>query len=121
MAIGIGLVFNIRLPENFNSPYKAVNIIDFWKRWHITLSNFIMTYLYTPIVRSFGRITFVNSLAAILLAMFISGVWHGAGWTFIIWGTLHGMAIVVNHVWKKTKLKMPFPLAWLLTFMFINM
>jgi D-alanyl-lipoteichoic acid acyltransferase DltB (MBOAT superfamily) len=121
MAIGIGLMFNIRLPENFNSPYKAVNIIDFWKRWHITLSNFITTYLYTPILRSFGRITFVNSLAAILLAMFISGVWHWAGWTFIICGTLHGMALVINHVWKKAKLKMPLPVAWLLTFMFINM
>jgi alginate O-acetyltransferase complex protein AlgI len=121
MAIGIGLMFNIRLPENFNSPYKAVSVIDFWKRWHITLSNFITTYLYAPILRSFDRITFINSLVAILLAMFISGVWHGAGWTFIIWGTLHGLALVVNHVWKKAKRKMPFFLAWLLTFMFINM
>ena len=121
MAIGIGLMFNIRLPENFNSPYKAANIIDFWKRWHITLSNFITTYLYTPILRSFSRITFVNSLIAILIAMFISGVWHGAGWTFIIWGTLHGLALVMNHVWRKAKLKMPLLLAWLITFNFVNM
>ncbi|HLO25152.1 MAG TPA: MBOAT family O-acyltransferase [Geobacteraceae bacterium] len=120
MAIGIGLMFNIRLPENFNSPYKAVNIIEFWKRWHITLSNFITTYLYAPILRSFSRITFTNSLLAILIAMFISGVWHGAGWTFIIWGTLHGLALVVNHIWRKAKLKMPLPLAWLITFCFVN-
>ena len=120
MAIGIGLLFNIRLPENFNSPYKAASIIEFWKRWHITLSNFITTYLFTPILRSFKRITFFNSLAAIILAMFICGVWHGAGWTFIIWGTLHGLALVVNHIWKKTKIKLPLPLAWLLTFGFVN-
>jgi D-alanyl-lipoteichoic acid acyltransferase DltB (MBOAT superfamily) len=120
MAIGIGMMFNIRLPENFNSPYKAASIIEFWKRWHITLSNFITTYLYAPILRSFDRITFINSLAAILLAMVISGVWHGAGWTFIIWGTLHGLALVVNHIWKKAKVKLPLPAAWLLTFIFVN-
>lgn len=121
MAIGIGLMFNIRLPENFNSPYKATSIIDFWKRWHMTLSNFITTYLYAPIIRSFTRISFVYSLAAILIAMLISGVWHGAGWTFIIWGGLHGLALVINHVWKKAKLPMPSLLAWFITFNFINM
>jgi len=120
MAIGIGLMFNIRLPENFNSPYKSASIIEFWKRWHITLSNFVTTYIYTPILRSFGRITFVNSLVAILLAMLISGVWHGAGWTFIIWGGLHGLALVINHIWKKAKLRMPFPLAWGVTFLFVT-
>ncbi len=121
MAIGVGLMFNIRLPINFNSPYKAVNIIDFWKRWHITLSNFITTYLYTPIVRSFRRITFAKSMVAIFIAMFISGLWHGAGWTFIIWGSLHGAALVVNHNWKKLKIRMPTVLAWFITFNFVNM
>lgn len=121
MAVAIGWMFNIELPINFNSPYKATSIIDFWRRWHITLSNFITTYLYTPMVRSFKRITFGKSMAAIFIAMFISGVWHGAGWTFIIWGTLHGAALVVNHWWRKFKIKMPPVLAWLLTFGFVNL
>ncbi len=120
MAIGIGLMFNISLPVNFNSPYKAVNIIDFWKRWHITLSNFVTTYLYTPILRSFSAITFRNSLYAIFLAMLISGFWHGAGWGFVIWGALHGAALLINHLWKKRKFGMPSWLAWLITFNFIN-
>ena len=120
MAVGVGLMFNIVLPINFNSPYKALNVIDFWKRWHISLSNFITTYLYTPILRSFSKITFANSMIAIFVAMFISGFWHGAGWTFIIWGMLHGGALVVNHNWKKRKVKMPKLLAWLITFFFVN-
>jgi alginate O-acetyltransferase complex protein AlgI len=120
MAIGIGLMFNILLPINFQSPYKAVNIIDFWKRWHITLSNFITTYLYTPILRSFESITFSNSMAAIFLAMLISGFWHGAGWGFIVWGSLHGSALVINHLWKKRKYRMPKLLGWLITFNFVN-
>jgi alginate O-acetyltransferase complex protein AlgI len=121
MAIGVGLMFNIVLPRNFDSPYKAVNMIDFWRRWHITLSDFITTYLYTPILRSFSRVTFRNSLIAIFIAMLISGLWHGAGWTFIMWGGMHGGALVVNHVWKKRKVKMPRWLGWFITFNFINL
>jgi alginate O-acetyltransferase complex protein AlgI len=120
MAVGIGWMFNISLPINFNSPYKATGIIDFWKRWHITLTNFVTTYLYTPILRAFGRITFTNSLMAIFLAMLISGFWHGAGWTFIIWGGMHGLGLVLNHIWRKKKLPMPSFLAWLITFNFVN-
>jgi hypothetical protein len=120
MAIGVGLMFNIVLPVNFNSPYKAKNIIDFWKRWHISLTNFITTYIYTPLIRSFGAVNFRNSLVSIFLAMLIAGLWHGAGWTFIIWGGLHGAALVINHLWKKRKLVMKPALAWLLTFCFVN-
>ncbi|GLI39684.1 MBOAT family protein [Geobacter hydrogenophilus] len=120
MAIGIGLLFNIRLPVNFNSPYKARSIIDFWKRWHITLTDFITTYVYTPILRSSGSITFANSLVAIFVAMLISGFWHGAGWTFILWGSMHGAALVLNHYWKKRKWWMHPVLGWLLTFNFAN-
>lgn len=120
MAVGIGWMFNISLPVNFNSPYKATGMIDFWKRWHITLTNFVTTYLYTPILRAFGRITFTNSLVAIFLAMLISGFWHGAGWTFIIWGGMHGLGLVVNHYWKKKKLPMPSFLGWLITFNYVN-
>ncbi len=121
MAVGIGWMFNIRLPVNFNSPYKATSIIDFWKRWHITLTNFITTYLYTPILRSFGRITFAGSMAAIFIAMLISGFWHGAGWTFIVWGMMHGGALVVNHIWRKRKIGMPRFIGWLITFNFVNL
>lgn len=121
MAVAIGWMFNIQLPVNFNSPYKATGMIDFWKRWHITLTNFITTYLYTPILRAFGSITFSRSLVAVFLAMLISGFWHGAGWTFIIWGVMHGSGLVVNHFWKKKKLKMPAWLGWLITFNFVNL
>jgi alginate O-acetyltransferase complex protein AlgI len=119
MAIGVGWMFNIDLPLNFNSPYKATNIIDFWKRWHITLTNFVTTYIYTPILRSFSRVTFTASLVAIFLSMFISGFWHGSGWTYILWGTMHGVALVANHVWRKLKFKMHPALGWFLTFNFI--
>lgn len=120
MAIGLGLLFNIRLPQNFNSPYKALGIIDFWKRWHITLTNFITTYVYTPIVRSFGSPTWGLAMVAIMLSMLISGLWHGAAWTFVAWGGLHGGALVINHWWRRSKLKMPQVLAWLITFTFVN-
>jgi len=120
MAVGIGWMFNINLPINFNSPYKATGIIDFWKRWHITLTNFITTYLYTPILRSFSSITFSHMLMAIFLSMLISGIWHGAGWTYIIWGGMHGLALVVNHLWKRNKLYMPSFFGWVITFSFVN-
>lgn len=119
MAVGVGLMFNIVLPINFNSPYKATSIIEFWKRWHITLSNFITTYVYSPILRASPAITFRNSLIAIFLAMFISGLWHGAGWTFIFWGTLHGSALVINHLWRKRKIDMPVYFGRIITFIFI--
>ena len=121
MAIGVGWMFNIDLPINFNSPYKATSIIDFWQRWHMTLTNFITTYVYSPALRSFGKITFPIAMWAVFLSMFISGVWHGAGWTFILWGALHGAALVLNHIWKKKRLKMGALLGWILTFNFINL
>lgn len=121
MAVGIGWLFNIALPVNFNSPYKATGLIDFWKRWHITLTDFVTTYVYTPLLRSFSKITFATSLLAIFISMLISGFWHGAGWTFIVWGGLHGLALVINHLWKKRKLAMPRLLAWLITFNFVNL
>jgi D-alanyl-lipoteichoic acid acyltransferase DltB (MBOAT superfamily) len=121
MAVGVGWMFNISLPINFNSPFKATGMIDFWKRWHITLTNFITTYLYTPILRSFRKITFTTSLVAVFLSMLISGFWHGAGWTFIIWGGMHGVGLVANHVWKKKKIPLPIIVAWVITFTYINM
>lgn len=120
MAIGVALMFNIKLPQNFNSPYKALNVIDFWSRWHMTLTRFLTTYIYEPIVKSFGKFSFHTAMLATFITMLIAGLWHGAAWTFIIFGSLHGGAIVLNHYWKKTKIKLPIPLAWLLTFLFLN-
>ncbi len=121
MAIGLGLLFNIKLPANFNSPLKATGVVDFWARWHITLTNFITTYLFTPILQAFPKMTFRNSMIAIFIAMTIAGLWHGAAWTFVIFGMVHGLGIVVNHNWKKRKKKMPHWLAWFITFNFANL
>ena len=115
MAIGLALLFNIKLPVNFRSPYKALDIQDFWQRWHITLSHFLRDYISLPLKRR--KVTLhVN----ILLTFLISGIWHGAGWTFIIWGLLHGMALVVLDIWKKFGFKLPIIFAWLITFNFLN-
>ena len=120
MAIGAALLFNIKLPINFNSPYKATGMIDFWQRWHITLSNFITTYIYTPMIKSFNKLTFHKAMFATVITFFIAGLWHGASWMFITFGILHGLGLVVNQYWKKTKIKMPNVLAWFITFNFVN-
>lgn len=119
MVVGIGLMLGLGLPVNFNSPLKALSIIDFWKCWHITLSNFITTYLYTPMARAMRPLTFPKAMLITLVAMAIAGIWHGAAWTFLVFGLLHGAGIVVNHLWRKTKLKLPGLLAWGLTFVFL--
>ncbi len=120
MAIGAALLFNIKLPINFNSPYRATGMIEYWSRWHITLTNFITTYVYTPILRSFQRVTFPKAMLATFLAMFISGLWHGASWMFILWGIIHGIGLITNHYWRKTKIKLHTLLAWFITFNFVN-
>ena len=121
MAIGAALLFNIKLPQNFNSPLKATGMIDYWKRWHITLTNFITSYIYTPIVRSFKPLTFHKAMFATIIVFLISGLWHGAGWTFVFWGFLHGMGVVVNHYWQKySSFRMYKLLAWFVTFNFVN-
>ena len=99
MAIGLALLFGIQLPINFNSPYKASSIIDFWRRWHMTLSRFLRDYLYIPLGGSRkGRLRqYVN----LLITMLIGGLWHGAGWTFIIWGGLHGFYLLFNYFWRR--------------------
>ncbi len=97
MAIGLGRMLGIRLPLNFNSPYKAVNIIDFWQRWHITLSRFLRDYLYIPL--GGNRKGRVRQYANLVATMLLGGLWHGAGWTFIVWGALHGVFLATNHAW----------------------
>lgn len=98
MAIGLSLMFNVRLPVNFNSPYKAINIIDFWRRWHITLSRFLRDYLYFPL--GGNRRGRVRRYANLMVTMLLGGLWHGAGWTFIFWGGLHGVYLSINHAWR---------------------
>jgi len=120
MAIGAALLFNIKLPQNFNSPYKATGLIDFWNRWHMTLTRFITTYIYKPFLKFLGSVTFEKAMFATVFTMFIAGLWHGAAWTFVIFGILHGVAIAINHYWKRSKIKMPHWLAWFITFNFLN-
>jgi D-alanyl-lipoteichoic acid acyltransferase DltB (MBOAT superfamily) len=97
MAIGLARMFRIKLPVNFNSPYQAFCIIDFWRRWHITLSNFLRDYLYIPLGgNQQGKIRRDLNL---LITMLLGGLWHGAGWTFVLWGGLHGLYLIINHWW----------------------
>lgn len=116
MAIGLGLLFNYNLPLNFNLPYRSCSIIEFWRRWHMTLSAFLKNYLYIPL----GGNKTGYHLRNIMLTMFLGGLWHGAGWTFIVWGCLHGIFICINHVWRKTEIILPKALCWFLTFNAVN-
>ena len=95
MALGIAWMLGIQLPVNFNSPYKATSIIDFWRRWHITLSSFLRDYIYFPLGGS--RLGISRTMANLLIVMLIGGLWHGAAWTFVAWGFVHGVALVANH------------------------
>ena len=99
MAVGLSLLFGVRLPVNFHSPYKAVNVIDFWRRWHMTLSRFLRDYLYVPL--GGNRKSRVRRYTNLLLTMLLGGLWHGAGWTFVLWGALHGVYLVINHGWRE--------------------
>lgn len=101
MAIGLALMVGIRLPLNFNSPYKAVNIVDFWRRWHMTLSRFLRDYLYFPL--GGNRHGDTRRYANLAITMLLGGLWHGAGWTFVFWGGLHGFYLMVNHVWQRLR------------------
>lgn len=116
MAIASALFFGIEIPRNFDSPLRAKSIIEYWQRWHISLTSFITTYIYTPLVRSFGRVTLLTSGVATLLAMTIAGLWHGANWTFVIFGSIHGVGLAINQYWRKKRMPaIPKPASWLLT------
>ncbi len=99
MAIGISLMYGIRLPINFLSPYKAESIIDFWRRWHITLSRFLRDYVYIPL--GGNRQGALRRYGNLFATMVIGGIWHGANWTFLVWGALHGLYLLVNHAWRE--------------------
>jgi D-alanyl-lipoteichoic acid acyltransferase DltB (MBOAT superfamily) len=118
MAVGAALIFNIKLPANFNSPYKALDIREFWRRWHITLSRFLRDYIYIPL--GGNRHGEYRTLASLMLTFLIGGLWHGAAWTFVFWGFLHGAALCIHRLWMKTGIHLNKILAWILTFGFIN-
>lgn len=118
MAIGIGLMFNILLPINFNSPYKSTNIQEFWQKWHMTLGRFLANYLYIPL--GGNRKGEKRTLLNLLIVFLVSGIWHGAGWNFIIWGMLHGICILIHRIWKNSKRKMNKFIGWFITMNLVN-
>jgi D-alanyl-lipoteichoic acid acyltransferase DltB (MBOAT superfamily) len=118
MAVGAALLFNIVLPVNFDSPYQAVSIQDFWRRWHITLSRWLRDYLYIPLGGS--RKGLPRTCLNVFITFLLGGLWHGAGWTFILWGALHGAALSFHRVWQKRGLRLPAFVGWLCTFLFVN-
>ena len=119
MATGLGYLFNIHIPMNFNSPYKATSVVDFWKRWHLTLTRFLRTYVYFPLGGSRkGEVrTYINIIAVFL----VSGLWHGANWTFILWGFLHGMGNALTRMFRKQWGHLHTVIQWGITFLFVNL
>ena len=106
MAIGLGLLFGIVLPINFNSPFKSLNIAEFWRRWHITLGRFLKHYVYIPLGGS--RVPLIFNLRNLFLVFLISGIWHGAGFGFIIWGSIHGLSVVIHKLYTLFYKKLDF-------------
>lgn len=124
MAVGLGLLFGIRLPINFNLPYKSRSMIEFWQRWHITLTKFFTFYLYSPLSMYLNR-HFTNNLVFLLVIPFfvtflLSGLWHGSDWKFVFFGLVNGIGLIINHLWKIYKFpKLPYLLGWFLTMIVI--
>jgi alginate O-acetyltransferase complex protein AlgI len=117
MAIGLARIFNVRFPENFDSPYQSTSLIEFWRRWHITLSFFLRDYLYIPL--GGNRRGELRRNINLFITMLLGGLWHGANWTFVIWGALHGGFLAVNHVWRKRGAVLPTLVCWALTFLMV--
>ncbi len=117
MALGLAGMFGLHLPINFDAPYRATSIRDFWRRWHMTLSRFLRDYLYIPLGGSHGGA--LRTYGASVLTMLLCGLWHGAGWTFIAWGGLHGVAVCCNRAWMRHGRPLPALLGWALTLLFV--
>ena len=122
MALGCALMLNIILPINFNSPYKAHNMIHFWRKWHITLAEFLMNYIYYPLLRFLPNISFLLAMLATIIVFFLAGLWHGPSWMFITFGLIHGMGVIFNHCKQKFfNFKVYLPLSIFLTFNYVNL
>ncbi|HEY6434707.1 MAG TPA: MBOAT family protein [Acetobacteraceae bacterium] len=117
MAIGLGRMFGLRLPFNFDAPYRALSVRDFWRRWHMTLSRFLRDYLYIPL--GGNRCGPARQAANVIVTMLLGGLWHGANWTFVVWGGLHGAALAFNHLWQGRGVRLPRMAAWLVTLLFV--
>ncbi|WP_137126451.1 MBOAT family protein [Roseomonas sp. HF4] len=117
MALGLALMFGLRLPANFDAPYRSASIREFWRRWHMTLSRFLRDYLYVPL--GGNRSGAARQAVNVVLTMLLAGLWHGAAWTFVAWGGLHGLALAVNAAWHRAGLRMPWVLGWALTMLFV--
>jgi alginate O-acetyltransferase complex protein AlgI len=117
MALGIALMFGISLPQNFNVPYRATSLADFWRRWHMTLSRFLRDYLYIPL--GGNRHGLARQLLALLVTMALGGLWHGAALTFVAWGVAHGLGLGAGVLWRKAGLHVPALLGWGLTLLFV--
>ncbi|MFV0337661.1 MAG: MBOAT family O-acyltransferase [Chthoniobacterales bacterium] len=102
MAIGVANLFGYFLPENFNYPYRATSVIDFWRRWHISLSTWLRDYVYIPL--GGNRVSSIKLYRNLFITMFLGGLWHGASWNFVLWGGLHGLALCINHAWAETRI-----------------
>ncbi|WP_428086382.1 MBOAT family O-acyltransferase [Candidatus Thioglobus sp.] len=121
MALGLGLLFNIKLPINFNSPLKATSLIEFWSRWHMTLTRFAEKYVFKTMVKSFNTYSFSKAMLSVFITLMVIAIWHDANWLFLIFGLIHGIGVVINHVWKKKiRIKINRYIAWFLTFNTLN-
>ena len=119
MAVGISRMLNLELPQNFNSPYKALSPVDFWKRWHMTLTRFLRNYIYFPLGGS--RKGTVRTYVNVMLVFLASGLWHGANWTFILWGLIHGAAQCLNRMFDRQWNRLHTAFRWMATFLFVNL
>ncbi len=117
MAIGLALMFGLRLPFNFDAPYRACSIREFWRRWHITLSRFLRDYVYIPL--GGNRVAAWRQAVNVVTTMLVGGLWHGAGWSFVLWGGLHGVALAANSAWDRTGVRVPRALGWMATMLFV--
>jgi alginate O-acetyltransferase complex protein AlgI len=122
IAIGLGLLFGVQLPFNFNAPYRSLNIQEFWQRWHMTLMLFLRDYVFHPLAHARiipRQLRLAQYFAAMLVTMALCGLWHGASWSFVLWGTLHGCALVLCSLWRRYGPRLPLPVGWALTVLFV--
>ena len=121
IPIGIGKMFNINLPQNFDCPYQATSIENFWRKWHISLSRFLKDYLYKPICKRFTYLGNKISYIAVMVVFFVSGLWHGASWMFVIWGVSHGIINVINKFMRVHNININEKISWFMTFVYLNL